>query len=202
MSMMASNIYLNNVNSNNSTMFTSSQEDAWQTLCVRILPLFNGEGVQGSIEDLNELLRLVEQWSFFFSNALPYFEAVFLPLRTDIIYRSTDEAEAWNVRNMAMRSFRDNVILLQTKRLEDVFNKLFTDFGSSQNPAATAAKMLQMTSLLASSPDHNEEIERVLSNLKANWKIMMRKGDRRGFAGVRKAQPTESSNHIFGTLQQ
>ncbi|CAO3686711.1 unnamed protein product [Rhizopus stolonifer] len=252
MSSVTSTMYLNNVNNNNncnSSMFTSSQEDAWQTLCVRILPLFNGEGVQGSIEDLNELLRnkkknrrclsdpippqlyhdiesllrdgmftlnskmfgvtdeklldrLVEQWSFFFSYALPYFEAVFLPLRTDIIYRSTDEAEAWNVRNMAMRSFRDNVILLQTKRLEDVFNKLFTDFGSSQNPAATAAKMLQMTSLLASSPDHNEEIERVLSNLKSNWKIMMRKGDRRGFAGVRKVQPAESSNHIFGTLQE
>ncbi|KAG1557779.1 hypothetical protein G6F49_005088 [Rhizopus delemar] len=245
MSSITSTMYLNNANNNssNSGVFTSSQEDAWQTLCVRVLPLFNGEGVKGSIEDLNELLRrclsdpmspqfyhdieallrdgmftlnskmfgvtdeklldrLVEQWSFFFSYALPYFEAVFLPLQTDIIYRSADEAEAWNVRNMAMRSFRDNVILLQTKRLEDVFNKLFTDFGSSQNPAATAAKMLQMTSLLASSPDHNEEIERVLNNLKANWKIMMRKGDRRGFAGVRKVLPAESSNHIFGTLQQ
>lgn len=31
--------------------------DVWQTLCVRVLPLFNGEGVQGNIEDLNELLR-------------------------------------------------------------------------------------------------------------------------------------------------
>ncbi|KAI7900052.1 HbrB-like-domain-containing protein [Cokeromyces recurvatus] len=224
---------------------TTAQGDTWQTLCVRVLPLFNGEGVQSSIEDLNELLRccltdpisptlyrdieallrdgmftlnakmfgvtdeklldrLVEQWSFFFTYALPYFEAVFLPLRTDIRYRSADEAEMWNVRNMALRSFRDNVILLQTKRLEDVFNKLFTDFGSSQNPAATAAKMLQMTSLLASSPDHNEEIERVLSNLKANWKIMMTKGDRRGFAGVIKARPMQSdtTNHnIFSTLK-
>ncbi|KAL7312428.1 hypothetical protein PS15m_008188 [Mucor circinelloides] len=223
---------------------SSAQGDAWQTLCVRVLPLFNGEGVQGAIEDLNELLRrclsdsitpkfyrdieallrdgmftlnakmfgvtdeklldrLVEQWSFFFTYALPYFEAVFLPLRTDVRYRSPDEAEMWNVRNMALRSFRDNVILLQTKRLEDVFNKLFTDFGSSQNPAATAAKMLQMTSLLASSPDHNEEIERVLSNLKANWKIMMTKGDRRGFAGVRKVKPLRSdmTNHMFSTFQ-
>jgi hypothetical protein len=84
-----------------------------------------------------------------------------------------------------------------------VFNKLFTDFGSSQNPAATAAKMLQMTSLLASSPDHNEEIERVLSNLKANWKIMMTKGDRRGFAGVRKfKQQSETANQMFGAIQQ
>ncbi|KAI8977427.1 hypothetical protein BDF20DRAFT_820570 [Mycotypha africana] len=183
-----SNIGLAGIN-NNASMYqvaNSSQGDDWQTLCVRVLPLFNGEGVQGSIEDLNELLRLVEQWSFFFTYALPYFEAVFLPLRTDVQYRSPDEAEMWDVRTMALRSFRDNVILLQTKRLEDVFNKLFTDFGSSQNPAATAAKMLQMTSLLASSPDHNEEIERVLSNLKANWKIMMTKGDRRGFAGLKK----------------
>ncbi|KAI8643653.1 hypothetical protein BD408DRAFT_342030 [Parasitella parasitica] len=185
----------------------TAQGDAWQTLCVRVLPLFNGEGVQGTIEDLNDLCllldRLVEQWSFFFTYALPYFEAVFLPLRTDVRYRSPDEAEMWNVRNMALRSFRDNVILLQTKRLEDVFNKLFTDFGSSQNPAATAAKMLQMTSLLASSPDHNEEIERVLSNLKANWKIMMTKGDRRGFAGVRKVKPLRSdmTNHMFSTFQ-
>ncbi|KAI7876935.1 hypothetical protein K492DRAFT_134704 [Lichtheimia hyalospora FSU 10163] len=181
------------------------QGDVWQSLCVRVLPLFNGEGVKGNIEDLNELLRyrLVEQWSFFFTYALPYFEAVFLPLRTDVRYRTLDEAEMWNVRNMALRSFRDNVILLQTKRLEDVFAKLFTDFGSSQNPAATAAKMLQMTSLLASAPDHNEEIERVLSSLKANWKIMMTKGDRRGFAGVRKPRAgasAEASNQIFGTL--
>ncbi|KAI7870475.1 hypothetical protein BDF14DRAFT_1721023 [Spinellus fusiger] len=180
----------------------NSQGDIWQTLCVRVLPLFNGEGVQGAIEDLNELLRLVEQWSFFFTYALPYFEAVFLPLHTDVRYRNAEEEEMWNVRNMALRSFRDNVILLQIKRLEEVFSKLFIDFGSSQNPAATAAKMLQMTSLLASSTDHNEEIERVLSGLKANWKIMMTKGDRRGFAGVRKNRTGNSSEapHIFGAL--
>jgi hypothetical protein len=70
------------------------------------------------VTDEKLLDRLVEQWSFFFTYALPYFEAVFLPLRTDIRYRSPDEAEMWNVRNMALRSFRDNVILLQTKRLE------------------------------------------------------------------------------------
>lgn len=70
------------------------------------------------VTDEKLLDRLVEQWSFFFTYALPYFEAVFLPLRTDVRYRSPDEAEMWNVRNMALRSFRDNVILLQTKRLE------------------------------------------------------------------------------------
>lgn len=70
------------------------------------------------VTDEKLLDRLVEQWSFFFTYALPYFEAVFLPLRTDIQYLSDDEAERWNVRNMALQSFRDNVILQQTNRLE------------------------------------------------------------------------------------
>ncbi|KAI8334675.1 hypothetical protein BC941DRAFT_356474 [Chlamydoabsidia padenii] len=189
---------MNNNNSNSTSGGGSGYDDIWQTLCVRVLPLFNGEGMFG-VTDEKLLDRLVEQWSFFFTYALPYFEAVFLPLRMDVRYRSRDEADMWNVRNMALQSFRDNVILLQIKRLEDVFNKLFTDFGSSQNPAATAAKMLQMTSLLASAPDHNEEMDRVLSNLKANWKIMMNKGDRRGFAGVRKTQSGPPLNDkIFG----
>lgn len=65
--------------------------------------------------------------------------------------------------------------------------------------------MLQMTSLLASSPDHDEEIERLLSSLKANWKIMMTKGDRRGFAGIRKARPMNMSggsggDQMFGNI--
>jgi hypothetical protein len=48
----------NNINSISNTLSNLSvQGDAWQTLCVRVLPLFNGEGVQGAIEDLNELLR-------------------------------------------------------------------------------------------------------------------------------------------------
>lgn len=80
--------------------------------------MFNLNAKMLGVTDEKLLDRLVEQWSFFFTNALPYFEAVFLPLRTDVRYRSPDEAELWNVRNMALRSFRDNVILLQAKRLE------------------------------------------------------------------------------------
>lgn len=40
-----------------SAALNASQGDVWQNLCVRVLPLFNGEGVKGSIEDLNELFR-------------------------------------------------------------------------------------------------------------------------------------------------
>ncbi|RUS28920.1 hypothetical protein BC938DRAFT_481279 [Jimgerdemannia flammicorona] len=35
----------------------SLSDDVWQSLCVKVLPLFNGQGVQGCIEDLNDLLR-------------------------------------------------------------------------------------------------------------------------------------------------
>ena len=30
--------------------------DAWQAICVRVLPLFNGEGLRGYVEDLNDLV--------------------------------------------------------------------------------------------------------------------------------------------------
>lgn len=43
-----------------SAALNAPQGDVWQNLCVRVLPLFNGEGVKGNIEDLNELFRYVK----------------------------------------------------------------------------------------------------------------------------------------------
>ncbi|GAC93431.1 hypothetical protein PHSY_000996 [Pseudozyma hubeiensis SY62] len=110
--------------------------DTWQMVCIRVLPLFNGEALRTSIEDLNEmvslhvrdtldrgqsqaiesltldlislastgtltlnsklqgledtrlLLRLVEIWTFFLGQVLPYCEAAFLPFQTDPTIRS------------------------------------------------------------------------------------------------------------------
>jgi hypothetical protein len=31
--------------------------DAWQSVCVRVLPLFNGEGLKSPIEDLNQSVQ-------------------------------------------------------------------------------------------------------------------------------------------------
>lgn len=36
---------------------SSAADNVWQIICVRVLPLFNGEGVKGCVEDLNELVR-------------------------------------------------------------------------------------------------------------------------------------------------
>ena len=34
-----------------------STEDVWQALCIKVLTLFNGQGLTGAVEDLNELVR-------------------------------------------------------------------------------------------------------------------------------------------------
>jgi hypothetical protein len=36
-----------------------AQSNRWHTICVKVLPLFNGEGLKMPIEDLNELVRFV-----------------------------------------------------------------------------------------------------------------------------------------------
>ncbi|KAJ3330674.1 hypothetical protein HDU76_005093 [Blyttiomyces sp. JEL0837] len=40
-------------------LYGSSSDGTWQTICSRVLPLFNSEGLKGSMEDLNDL---VNQW--------------------------------------------------------------------------------------------------------------------------------------------
>ncbi|ORX93589.1 HbrB-domain-containing protein [Basidiobolus meristosporus CBS 931.73] len=199
------------------------QDDKWQTLCVKVLPLFNGEGLKGYVEDLNELVRgclndkalatlaediehllgdgmltlnvkligvndeklvsrLVELWSFFFGTVLPYFESVFLPLQTEVKKYQLPTVTV-NVRNMALSSFRDHVIIPMVDRLEGVFSKLFIDNEETGIPRTdTAARMLQMISVLSNlrpDDDFEEDIKRVLDMLKTNYRAYMSKRDHR-----------------------
>ncbi|KAG0228835.1 hypothetical protein BGW42_001915 [Actinomortierella wolfii] len=253
---------------------TLGSVDVWQALCIKVLTLFNGQGLTGAIEDLNELVRrcirekktnvlyediqellrngmltlnaklsyvpdeklvsrLVEVWSFFFGTVLPYFEGVFLPLQLELksehsslssisttstnsahqtgsalsiqaglegsIARAEghssstlvtdaelDDSGARNVRITALTSFRDQIIIPMVDRLRDVFTKLFVDIDASIPVTDTAARMLQMTSVLTSiqSGDRNQELmEQVSNRLRANWKQFTRRGHRGGFAG-------------------
>ncbi|GAA5986126.1 hypothetical protein JCM10908_006421 [Rhodotorula pacifica] len=43
---------------------TRQTDDVWQQVCIRVLPLFNGEGIRGFIEDLNELVLTHVQRTF------------------------------------------------------------------------------------------------------------------------------------------
>ncbi|KAG0266675.1 hypothetical protein DFQ27_009529 [Actinomortierella ambigua] len=268
--------------------------DVWQNLCIKVLTLFNGQGLAGTIEDLNEhvwecikdrshftlyndiqellrngmltlnaklsyvpdeklVSRLVEVWSFFFGTVLPYFEGVFLPLRIDPkpyhrhggkkmqqsppptsnnstssanqaassslsiqtlssgqpqglqglegaltraggVGASTlaanaelDDSELKNVRIMALRSFRDLIIIPMVDRLKEVFTKLFVDIDASIPVTDTAARMIQMTSVLTAiqSGDRNQELmEQVSNRLRTNWRQFTKRGHRGGFAGI------------------
>lgn len=180
--------------------------DTWQIICIRVLPLFNGEALRTSIEDLNEmvtlhvrktierspahaiesltldlisltstgtltlnsklqgledsrlLLRLVEVWTFFLGQVLPYCEGCFLPLQTDSTLRSLMANNAANgsstgpfilsgaasagidlrrieVRRVLLVVFRDQVLMPIYERLLYLFAHL-----SELDPAFSAAE--------------------------------------------------------------
>ncbi|KAK3838585.1 MAG: hypothetical protein JOS17DRAFT_679310 [Linnemannia elongata] len=167
-------------------------EDVWQALCIKVLTLFNGQGLTGAIEDLNELKlvsRLVEGWSFFFGTVLPYFEGVFLPLQIDLKTYHAKKITRKNVRTMALAAFRDQVILPMVDRLDEVFAKLFVDLDASISVSDTALRMIQMTSVLTSIQSGDAQqllMEQVYNRLKTNWKQFTRRGNRGGFIGLDK----------------
>jgi len=59
--------------------------------------------------------RLVEIWSFFFGNVLPYFQGAFLPLEIDL--RTLSKTNYVVTRNMALTAFRDKVICTNIDRI-------------------------------------------------------------------------------------
>jgi len=100
------------------------------------------QGMQSLDNNLNKLTderlvpRLVEIWGFVFSNVLPYFEAVFLPLQQEFkgvgnVMTAREAREVWGVtdqrldiRRMTLISYRDNVILPLHNRLRSKISRL------------------------------------------------------------------------------
>ncbi|CAG8705381.1 20949_t:CDS:2 [Cetraspora pellucida] len=149
--------------------------------------------LNGKLKDVPDeklVSRLVEIWAFYFGTVLPYFEGVFLPLQM----QATAQRDDMNVRRLVLMSFRDHVILPIGKRVEDAFNKLFHDFDSGIPVTDTAARMLQMSYILSSilsDDEKQKDMDRILGKLKNNWKLFMRRRDRRGFVGM---SPSNTSN--------
>ncbi len=79
----------------------------------------------------------------------------------------------------------------------DAFNKLFHDFDSGIPVTDTAARMLQMSYILSSvlsDDDKQKDMDRILGKLKNNWKLFMRRRDRRGFVGMSPNSNTINNN--------
>ncbi|KAF9972350.1 hypothetical protein BGZ73_004561 [Actinomortierella ambigua] len=168
------------------------------------------------VPDEKLVSRLVEVWSFFFGTVLPStvqagsntLSAQIQPSgqlqgpqgsegtltrisgfssSTLAVDAKQDDSEPEDVRIMALTSFRDLIIIPMVDRLKDVFTKLFVDIDASIPVTDTAARMLQMTSVLTSiqSGDRNQEqMEQVSNRLRTNWKQFTRRGHRGGFAGI------------------
>lgn len=131
------------------------------------------------LDDERLLTRLVELWSFFFGNVLPYIEGCFLPMQTDPVIVSLTSAKASvaptalrtariDVRRVVLAAFRAHIILPMFDRLFYLFahiRELETDLapfgrrldalapgtpGSNDGSTTAYPRLLQMTSVLAS----------------------------------------------------
>lgn len=94
-----------------------------------------------ALPDVKLMARLVELWYFFFSQVLPYWEAVFLPLQLEfegagsVLSTPGVAAKYWsplaetekhlNIRRMTLISFRDCVLLPISTRLDSMCVRLY-----------------------------------------------------------------------------
>lgn len=126
------------------------------------------------------LYRLVELWLFFFSQVLPYWEAIFLPLQLEFEgsgnilshqvakeYWSTipESPENMSVRRMTLIAFRDWVIIPICDRLEEMILKEESDLNE------TAIRLYQCASILSSihSNDQNQKkIDNIIRALRCS----------------------------------
>lgn len=91
------------------------------------------DGPLQAVTDAKFMPRLVDLWQFFFSQVLPYWEAVFLPLQLEFegtgpVLSPKSAANYWgtllattedlNIRRMTLIAFRDWVIIPISERLE------------------------------------------------------------------------------------
>lgn len=89
-----------------------------------------------AVTDAKFMPRLVDLWQFFFSQVLPYWEAVFLPLQLEFegtgqVLSPSSAASYWgtllesqehlNIRRMTLIAFRDWVMVPISERLESKF---------------------------------------------------------------------------------
>ncbi|UZJ54743.1 hypothetical protein CBS101457_004063 [Exobasidium rhododendri] len=217
----------------------SALSDLWQSICVRILPLFNGENLKGHVEDVNDSVsshitrtldrgpaRALENlskdlyalcatgmltlnarlnlqvhddflfldsltviWTIFFMKVLPWLEACFLPLQTDVTLLSLStgedkplsslQTEPIEVRKVALIAFRDQIVLSWFGRILPLFFHvgdfdidLLSNHQGRQNAKSQEKeeqllypRLMQMTNILTSILTSDEESQMALDEL-------------------------------------
>lgn len=106
--------------------------------------------------------RMTDLWQFFYSQVLPYWEAVFLPLQL---------AENINVRRLTVQSFRDIVLLPVSESLD-------AQYLSGRPRLFQCANVLAM---IQSNDEGQEKINQLIKIMKVG---RSQPGDRRGFVGL------------------
>ncbi|KAF5113279.1 hypothetical protein DV452_002698 [Geotrichum candidum] len=142
--------------------------------------------------DSKLLARMVDLWQFFFSQVLPYWEAVFLPMQLEFEGKNSafwaklttgPDYEQLNINRLTLIAFRDIVVLPIASRIEAIIGKLLFDFEeSSMSMADVSVKLLQCTNVLAtirSGDENQEKVQLLIQSMKRNW-LNRPQIDRRG----------------------
>uniref|UniRef100_A0A060T4X3 ARAD1C06534p n=1 Tax=Blastobotrys adeninivorans TaxID=409370 RepID=A0A060T4X3_BLAAD len=172
-------------------------------LSVGMTAIIERHGLSKASEKGRLLAKVVDIWMQFFTSALPYLEAVFLPLELEMlgkgqILSGEDAKSFWNssvelisskaltTRAFILLAFRDHVIIPIVDRIKE---DLTISFDEDNTVMATSARILQCTNILAalqSGDDKQLMIDSLVKTLKSSWITMPRTGkDRRGYVLTR-----------------
>ncbi|KAG5370030.1 Target of rapamycin complex 2 subunit bit61 [Yarrowia sp. C11] len=157
--------------------------------------MYTLDSTMSRVPDDKLIAHLTTVWGHFFSDVLPYWEGVFLPLQQEFdgygkSMKPEESEKFWgmllmdrdqlNIRLMTLCAFRDYIILPHSERL----TRIVSNFELSSQGANTPVRLLQCFSILASilSADaQQQKMDELVKVLKTGWFSRSRAGkDRRG----------------------
>lgn len=157
--------------------------------------MYTLDSTMSRVPDDKLIAHLTTVWGHFFSDVLPYWEGVFLPLQQEFdgygkSMKPEESEKFWgmllmsrdqlNIRLMTLCAFRDYIILPHSERL----TRIISNFELSSQGANTPVRLLQCFSILASilSADaQQQKMDELVKVLKTGWFSRSRAGkDRRG----------------------
>lgn len=118
------------------------------------------EIISKKVDSSNLLNRLIEVWSFFFGNVLPYVQAAFLPIERNA-----------ELRNLLLTKFQRKIISKRLMQIENEMDKLFGDFDSQKHAMNPIQRIYQMLGILyPTEEDDSQAMFKMIQRLKINIK--------------------------------